>query len=75
MSSSERLARGSRSVLLRSQMRVGGLTIVEGASPLDLATAAPGDVQVRSPRFWPMLLHGSRGMAEAYVEGCGSRRT
>ena len=26
-------------------------------------------VQVRSPRLWPMLLHGSRGMAEAYMQG------
>jgi cyclopropane-fatty-acyl-phospholipid synthase len=26
-------------------------------------------VEVRSPRLWPSLLHGSRGMAEAYMEG------
>jgi len=70
MSSTERLARSVALGVLRSRMRVGGLTIVEGAMPLALGHGSPqATIQVRSPRFWPMLLRGSRGMAEAYMDG------
>ena len=70
MSSRERIARAISLGVLRSQMRAGQLTIVEGATPLVLGDGSPqATIQVRSPGFWPMLLRGSRGMAEAYMDG------
>ena len=70
MSSRERIARAISLGVLRSQMRAGQLTIVEGATPLVLGGGSPqATIQVRSPGFWPMLLRGSRGMAEAYMDG------
>ena len=72
MSSRERMARANALGVLRSQMRAGQLTIVEGATPLVLGDGSPqATIQVRSPGFWPMLLRGSRGMAEAYMDGYG----
>jgi len=64
------MARAIALGVLRSQMRAGQLTIVEGATPLVLGDGSPqATIQVRSPGFWPMLLRGSRGMAEAYMDG------
>ena len=65
----QRLAR--RIVLgLLARLPSGQLTIVEGERRLVLGHGSPrATVQVRSPRLWPRLLHGSRGMAEAYMQG------
>ena len=69
MTAKQRMAR--RIVLsLLAHLRAGQLTIVEGRQRLTLGHGSPqAKVEVRSPRVWPMLLHGSRGMAEAYMEG------
>ncbi|MGO9804900.1 MAG: class I SAM-dependent methyltransferase [Steroidobacteraceae bacterium] len=69
MTASQRLAR--RVVLgLLAHLHSGQLTIVEDGGRLVFGHGSPqATVEVRSPRLWPMLLHGSRGMAEAYVEG------
>ena len=69
MTAGQRVAR--RIVLgLLAHLRAGQLTIVEGEQRLVLGHGSPqATVEVRSPRLWPMLLHGSRGMAEAYMEG------
>ena len=69
MTAGQRLAR--RIVLgLLGRLRSGQLTIIEDQGQLVLSHGSPqATVQVRSPRAWPMLLHGSRGMAEAYMEG------
>ena len=69
MTASQRLAR--RVVLgLLAHLHSGQLTIVEDGGRLVFGHGSPqATVEVRSPRLWPMLLHGSRGMAEAYMEG------
>ena len=69
MTAGQRMAR--RIVLgLLSHLRDGQLTIVEGKQRLTLGQGSPqATVEVRSPRVWPLLLRGSRGMAEAYMEG------
>lgn len=65
----QRLARGIALGVL-ARLRAGRLTIVEGERRLLLGRGSPhATVQVRSPRLWPRLLHGSRGMAEAYAQG------
>jgi cyclopropane-fatty-acyl-phospholipid synthase len=65
----ERIAR--RLVLgLLGRMRAGRLTLREGPCSRELGDGTPhAIVAVRSPRAWPMLLHGSRGLAEAYIDG------
>ncbi len=69
MTTSQRIARGVALGVL-GHMRAGQLTIVEDGRRLVLGHGSPrATVEVRSPRCWPMLLHGSRGMAEAYVDG------
>ena len=69
MTSGQRTAR--RIVLgLLAHLRDGQLTIVEGKQRITLGRGNPqATVEVRSPRVWPLLLQGSRGMAEAYTEG------
>jgi cyclopropane-fatty-acyl-phospholipid synthase len=65
----QRLSRRIVSVLLR-RLRVGSLTIVEGGERHVYGSGAPSaTVQVRASRVWPMLLRGSRGLAEAYAQG------
>jgi cyclopropane-fatty-acyl-phospholipid synthase len=65
----QRVARGIALGLLE-RLRSGQLTIVEGERRLVLGHGSPrATVQVRSPSLWPRLLHGSRGMAEAYMQG------
>jgi cyclopropane-fatty-acyl-phospholipid synthase len=65
----QRLSRRIVSVLLR-RLRVGSLTIVEGGERHVYGSGAPiATVHVRSSRVWPMLLRGSRGLAEAYAQG------
>jgi len=65
----ERAAR--RVVLgLLARLHSGRLEIVEGDRRHAFGTGSPrGVVEVRSPRFWPALLHGSRGLAESYADG------
>jgi cyclopropane-fatty-acyl-phospholipid synthase len=65
----QRVARGIALGLLE-RLRSGQLTVVEGERQLVLGHGSPqATVQVHSPSLWPRLLHGSRGMAEAYVQG------
>ena len=54
-----------------ARLRAGQLTVVEGARQRTvLGRGSPRAlVQVRSPRLWPALLRGSRGLAEAYRDG------
>jgi cyclopropane-fatty-acyl-phospholipid synthase len=53
-----------------ARLRSGQLTIVEGEHRQMLGHGSPhATVHVRSPHLWPRLLHGSRGMAEAYAQG------
>jgi cyclopropane-fatty-acyl-phospholipid synthase len=48
----------------------GQLTVLEGSQRLVLGSGSPQAlVRVRSPRLWPLLLHGSRGLAEGYSNG------
>jgi cyclopropane-fatty-acyl-phospholipid synthase len=69
MTVAQRVARGIVLGLL-ARLRSGQLTVVEGEHRLVLGHGSPqAAVQVRSPRLWPRLLHGSRGMAEAYAQG------
>jgi len=69
MTAGQRMARSIVLGLL-AHLREGQLTIVEGRQRLTLGRGSPqATVEVRSPRVWPLLLHGSRGMAEAYSEG------
>ncbi len=69
MTVAQRIARGIVLGLLE-RMRAGQLTIVEGERALVLGHGSPrATVRVNSPRLWPRLLHGSRGMAEAYMQG------
>jgi cyclopropane-fatty-acyl-phospholipid synthase len=52
------------------RVRSGQLTIIEGERRRVFGHGSPqATVLVESPRLWPALLHGSRGMAEAYMDG------
>ena len=69
MTVAQRVAREIALGLLE-RLRSGQLTVVEGERRLVLGHGSPqATVQVRSPSLWPRLLHGSRGMAEAYAQG------
>jgi cyclopropane-fatty-acyl-phospholipid synthase len=69
MTPAQRTARAIALGLL-ARMRFGQLTIVECARRTVLGHGSPqATVQVNSPRFWPLLLRGSRGLADAYIEG------
>jgi cyclopropane-fatty-acyl-phospholipid synthase len=65
----QRIAR--RIVLgLLERLPQGQLAVLEGERRLVLGHGSPqATVRVNSPRLWPTLLHGSRGMAEAYMHG------
>ena len=71
----DRLAR--RIVCASSRASASGqLTVVEGAAATSTARARrrpPWSSARRSA--WRTLLRGSRGLAEAYFEGCGTRPT
>ena len=65
----ERAARRLCSAVLE-RLRVGQITVVEDGARRTFGSGAPAaTIDVRSPRFWPALLHGSRGLAEAYADG------
>jgi cyclopropane-fatty-acyl-phospholipid synthase len=66
---SGRVSRWIVSVLLR-RISVGSLVVVEGGERHLYGSGAPvATVRLRSSRMWPMLLRGSRGLAEAYAQG------
>jgi cyclopropane-fatty-acyl-phospholipid synthase len=65
----QRVARRIALCLLR-RLRSGRLIVLEGERRLVLGHGGPrATVQINSPRLWPKLLHGSRGLAEAYMHG------
>ncbi len=66
---SPRLARTiSRWVL--SQIRVGSLVVVENGRRRTYGSGHPSaTVEVHSAAAWPMLLSGSRGLADSYARG------
>jgi cyclopropane-fatty-acyl-phospholipid synthase len=65
----QRVARRIVLCLLR-RLRSAQLTILEGERQLVLGRGSPrAMVQINSPQLWPKLLHGSRGLAEAYMHG------
>jgi cyclopropane-fatty-acyl-phospholipid synthase len=56
--------------LLLGRIRTGSLVVVEGERRRSFGTGAPAATMVvRSSRVWPMLLRGSRGLAESYARG------
>jgi cyclopropane-fatty-acyl-phospholipid synthase len=64
--------RVARRIVLRllRRLRSAQLTILEGERQLVLGRGSPrATVQINSPQLWPKLLHGSRGLAEAYMHG------
>ena len=65
----ERLARRIVLSVLR-RIDVGRLTIVEDGERTTFGRGAPeATVCIRDPRVWPLVLRGSRGLAEAYRDG------
>ena len=69
MTPMQRVARRIVLSLLR-RLRSGQLTVLDGDRRVVFGEGAPrATVQVNSPRLWPKLLQGSRGMAEAYTQG------
>jgi cyclopropane-fatty-acyl-phospholipid synthase len=63
------LSRWMVSLLLR-RIATGSLLIVEGGERYVYGSGAPvATVRVHSSRVWPMLLRGSRGLAEAFAQG------
>lgn len=68
----ERFARTAIFALLR-QLRVGRLSVIEDGVRHEFGPGGPGapdaTIAIRSPRAWPVLLRGSRGLAESYMDG------
>ena len=63
------LARWLVSILLR-RIKVGSLIVIDRDERRVYGSGAPmAMLQVDSPETWPMLLRGSRGMAEAFARG------
>jgi cyclopropane-fatty-acyl-phospholipid synthase len=55
---------------LLARLRCGELTVVEDGRRFVFGVGAPkATIQVHSPRLWPMLMHGSRGLADGYIDG------
>ena len=60
------------SMLLR-RISVGSLIVVEDEQRRTFGSGAPAArVEIVSPRSWPKLLRGSRGLAEAFAQGLWS---
>ncbi len=56
--------------LLLARIKVGSLVVVEGDERRVYGSGPPAaTVRIDSPRAWPKLLRGSRGMAEAFAQG------
>ena len=65
-------ARAARRVVLAllGRLHTGELTVVEGRRRHVFGAGVPrATIEVHSERFWPALLHGSRGLAESYADG------
>jgi cyclopropane-fatty-acyl-phospholipid synthase len=55
---------------LLARIRVGSLTVVESGHRHTFGVGAPAaTIELRDPGFWRMLMRGSRGLAESYIEG------
>jgi cyclopropane-fatty-acyl-phospholipid synthase len=55
---------------LLAQIRVGSLTVVEGAERHTFGSGPPAAlIDVHRPEFWRMLMRGSRGLGESYASG------
>jgi cyclopropane-fatty-acyl-phospholipid synthase len=55
---------------LLARIRVGSLTVVESGHRHTFGAGAPAaTIELRDPGFWRMLMRGSRGLAESYIEG------
>jgi cyclopropane-fatty-acyl-phospholipid synthase len=55
---------------LLARITVGSLVVIEDGERWVYGSGPPAaTVRVRSRRTWPMLLHGSRGLADAYAAG------
>jgi cyclopropane-fatty-acyl-phospholipid synthase len=68
MPASAELARLTSHALL-SQIRIGSLTVAENGSRRTFGSGPPkATIEIRSPEFWPMLMRGSRGLAESYAQ-------
>ncbi len=66
---SVRLSRLVVQLVLR-RIRTGSLVVVEGNRRVRFGSGAPtATVKIRSGCVWPMLLDGSRGLADAYEQG------
>ena len=64
--------RAARRIVLAllGRLHAGELTIVESGRRHVFGASVPrATVEVHSERFWPALLHGSRGLAESYADG------
>lgn len=69
MTARQRIARRIALGLL-ARLRSGQLSVLEGSQRTVLGRGSPQALaHVRSPELWPLLLHGSRGLAEAYRDG------
>jgi cyclopropane-fatty-acyl-phospholipid synthase len=56
--------------LLLRRIGAGSLVVVESGKRRRFGMGAPtATVKIRSRRVWPMLLRGSRGLADAYEDG------
>src|SRR4029079_15378005 len=50
--------------------RAGSLTLMEGGTAREFGTGDPhAQLDIHSPKAWPLLLRGSRGLAESYARG------
>jgi cyclopropane-fatty-acyl-phospholipid synthase len=55
---------------LLEQIRVGSLTVVESGHRHRFGAGAPAaTIELHEPGFWRMLMRGSRGLAESYIQG------
>ena len=64
-----RVARRLVMALLK-RIRVGQLTVIEDGGETVFGSGAPqATVHVHSPRAWPQLARGSRGMGSSYADG------
>ncbi len=63
------LARWALSIPLR-RIKSGSLTVAEGQGRRVYGSGSPAaTIRINSPRAWPMLMRGSRGLAEAFARG------
>jgi cyclopropane-fatty-acyl-phospholipid synthase len=52
------------------RIRAGSLTLMEGGTAREFGTGDPrAQLDIHSPKAWPLLLRGSRGLAESYARG------